>query len=166
MMDVPAAKRLKVDELPSSSHKRDEGAASQMFYFSLERLEDFNQPFPSYRQPVEIGHFSVNSDRKMLRSKSQLKFYSAPKKLNLPLSAGFDSYVGKKDSRAEGIKLLLEWITHNSQCFRPQTATTPNNGKGATNHLPAQQHKSERYVASGCACSVVVAVATVESMSY
>lgn len=151
-MDVPAVKRLRVDELPSSSHKRDNGAASHMLHFSLERLEDFNQPFPSYRQPVEIGHFSVNSDRKMVRNKSQLKYYSAPKKLSLPLSAGFDTYVNKKDTRAEGIKLLLEWITHNSQCFRPQTATTPNSNKGATNHLPAtQQHKSERY-AYGVAC--------------
>jgi len=140
-------KRLRVDELSSSNHKRDDVAtASHMLYFSLERLEDFNQPFPSYRQPMEIGHFSVNNDRKMLRNKSQLKFYSAPKKLNLPLSAGFDSFVSKKDTRAEGIKLLLEWITHNSQCFRPQTATTPNNSKGATNHLPTQQQKPERYV--------------------
>jgi len=115
-MEPPAAKRLHLDEL--SSQKRDRSAD---IHFSFERLEDFNQPFPSYRQPVEIGYFSIDSERKMLRNKSQLKYYSAPKKLNLSLSSGYDSCINKKDSREEGIKLLLEWITYNAQCFKPQS---------------------------------------------
>lgn len=130
-MDVSAAKRLRLDEL--SSQKRDNSADT---FFSLERLEDFNQPFPSYRQPVEIGHFSIDGDRKMTRNKTQLKYYSAPKKLNLPLSSGYESCVAKKDHRAEGIKLLLEWITFNAQCFQPQS---PSGNKELVKH---QQQKA------------------------
>ena len=124
------AKRLRLDNL--STEQRDDSAELR---FSLERLEDFNQPFPSYRQPVEIGCFSVDGDRKMLRNKSQLKYYSAPKKLNLLLSAGYESFVAKKDSKKEGIKLLLEWITYNAQCFQPQS---PSGNKELTKH---QQQK-------------------------
>lgn len=127
-MDAPAAKRLRIDE----PKKRDNGAE---LHFTLERLEDFNQPFPSYRQPLEIGYFSVDTDRKLLRNKSQLKYYSAPKKLQLPLSSGYESCVAKKDSREEGIKLLLEWITYNAQCFQPQS---PSGSKELMKH---QQHK-------------------------
>ena len=115
-MEAPAAKRLRVDDAPAK--KRDDSAE---LYFALERLEDFNQPFPSYRQPVEIGYFSVDGDRKLLRNRSQLKYYSAPKKLHLPLSLGYESCVAKKDANKEGIQLLLEWITYNAQCFQPQS---------------------------------------------
>ena len=127
------AKRLRLDE--PSSQQRDDSAELR---FSLERLEDFNQPFPNYRQPVEIGCFSVDGDRKMLRNKSQLKYYSAPKKLNLPLSAGYESFVAKKDAKEEGIKLLLEWITYNAQCFQPQS---PSGSKD----LMKQQKTTDRW---------------------
>lgn len=130
-MNASAAKRLRIDDL--SSQKRDDSAGLN---FSLERLEDFNKPFPSYRQPVEIGCFSIDGDRKLLRNKSQLKYYSAPKKLNLPLSSGYESCIDKKDSREEGIVLLLEWITYNSQCFQPQSPSASN--KDLMKH---QQHK-------------------------
>lgn len=129
-MDAPAPKRLRVDELSSQK-----GNDNSELSFSLERLEDFNQPFPSYRQPVEIGYFSVDGDRKMLRNKSQLKYYSAPKKLNLALSSGYESRVAKKDAREEGIDLLLEWITYNAQCFQPQS---PSGNKETIKH---QQQK-------------------------
>ncbi|XP_028842189.1 decapping and exoribonuclease protein [Denticeps clupeoides] len=79
------------------------------------RRQLYDRHFPVYKQPVEVGHFSLDSGRNFFSDARQLRYYAAPRR-----SPGFDLRDGYRDrfvKRDDGVKErldhVLRWILAN-----------------------------------------------------
>lgn len=104
--------------------------------FPIRSLEDFYKDCPTYRLPVEIGSFSIDSQGKQLLDRSQLRFFSPPPpptpRLNFDLRLGYDKYVPSPQSvPAEKLIPILRWVASNGDCFRPKPFSPKSPNKGA-----------------------------------
>ena len=149
----PPAKRYKsLDGDAVSAEKRD-GVASNPIRkaeFPVSHLEDFYKPCPSYRLPMEVGAFSLNSEGSLVLDRSQLKYYTPPSRLNFDLKVGFDSFVPKKENvPANKLNPILSWINSNGDCFRPRSQPkSPDVVAPAKNVNGNAAENAERYVSS------------------
>ncbi|XP_064609120.1 decapping and exoribonuclease protein-like [Liolophura sinensis] len=88
--------------------------------FSLRQIQSSRSHFPYYRQPREIGFFSLDIQRKFYDDKSQLKFYIAPSNaasVNFNLREGYKDLIKKDESVKEFIDDLLRWVLVHKQLF-------------------------------------------------
>ncbi|XP_069762085.1 decapping and exoribonuclease protein [Narcine bancroftii] len=80
----------------------------------------YDLKFPDYRQPVEIGCFSLDSHRCLFNDNRQLRYCNIPsnKKLNFDLRDGFkDRYIKRNDDVKEKLDNILRWILLNKHKF-------------------------------------------------
>ncbi|KAK9767201.1 decapping endonuclease targeting mRNA [Basidiobolus ranarum] len=79
--------------------------------FPIFPIERFNDKPAQFRQPVEIGSFSYDSERNTRMDDSELKYYYPPE-LNSSLSENYEKYIERDQSVPEHIDALLECLTH------------------------------------------------------
>lgn len=84
----------------------------------------YDRDFPVYKQPVEIGHFSLDSKRNFWSDARQLRYYAEPEKCpNFNLRDGYhDRFVKRDDSIKEKLDHILRWILANRRKLQPKDA--------------------------------------------
>ncbi|XP_017540602.1 decapping and exoribonuclease protein [Pygocentrus nattereri] len=124
----------------SYQHKRDrdaEGCASKRFrpggqtFCSVPqslstRRQLYERDFPVYKQPVEVGCFSLDSERNFFSDSRQLRYYSDPgksPKLNLR-DGHHDRFIKRDESVKERLDHLLRWILENRVKLHSRNAAT------------------------------------------
>ncbi len=87
--------------------------------FQLSPATRFNEKFPHFREPAEIGCFCQDAERKFQADKSQLKYYCQPResKINFNLREGYGTFIKKDENVKEFIDDLLRWIDLNRSKF-------------------------------------------------
>ncbi|XP_061079901.1 decapping and exoribonuclease protein-like isoform X1 [Conger conger] len=79
------------------------------------RRQLYERDFPLYKQPVEVGCFSLDSERKFYNDDRQLRYYVEPEKSpHFKLSDGYpERYMRRNEGVKEGIDHILRWILAN-----------------------------------------------------
>ncbi|XP_046873311.1 decapping and exoribonuclease protein [Hypomesus transpacificus] len=79
------------------------------------RRQLYERDFPLYKQPVELGHFSLDSQRRFFNDARQLRYYKEPEKSpNFDLRDGYkDRFVKRDDGVKEKLDHILKWILLN-----------------------------------------------------
>ncbi|KAH3861118.1 decapping and exoribonuclease protein-like [Dreissena polymorpha] len=88
--------------------------------FLTKDFRQFDLKFPHFRQPEEIGYFSLDINREFSISKQQLKYFIKPSDLNnvcFDLKKRYSDMVKKDESKSEKIDNLLKWINGNRDKF-------------------------------------------------
>ncbi|XP_010895700.2 decapping and exoribonuclease protein isoform X2 [Esox lucius] len=76
----------------------------------------YERDFPLYKQPVEVGHFSLDSERRFFNDDRQLRYYVEPEKScpNFNLRDGYrDRFIKRDDGVKEKLDHILRWILAN-----------------------------------------------------
>ncbi|XP_052761789.1 decapping and exoribonuclease protein-like [Mya arenaria] len=109
--DGSANRRLK--EIRSDSFLKMAG-------FRVGDKRSFDKEFPHFREPVEIGHFSLDISRTFHCDKSQLKYFIKPKdfkNVRFDLTKGYSEMIKKDETKTERINDILRWILRNKETF-------------------------------------------------
>lgn len=101
--------------------RNDRATKPKMSEMPVEPIRQFDRPAcPNYKQPTEVGCFSLDIHRTVHLDRRGLRTYSPPdKSMGLDLSAGYNEYV-EKEGR-EYLDHILTWITHNKRQFQRYT---------------------------------------------
>lgn len=108
-------------------HKLDSAPNSWQNSFGQQRLstrkEHYERDFPVYKQPVEVGSFSLDSQRRFFNDSRQMKYYVEPDRSpRFDLRDGYrDRYVKRDESVKERLDHLLRWLLEN----RPAVSSRP-----------------------------------------
>lgn len=116
------SKRSRDSDDNTFRNERIKRADSELRRLSLETRNHrhFDINFPFFRQPVEIGSFSLDINRKFENTRQQLKYYVNPRdpgNVNFDLRKGYDTMVRKDESNKEYINDILRWIMKNEEKF-------------------------------------------------
>nr|XP_046270460.1 decapping and exoribonuclease protein [Scatophagus argus] len=79
------------------------------------RKELYERDFPVYKQPVEVGCFSLDSERRFFNDSRQMRYYVEPdRNPNFDLKDGYkDRFIKRNESVVERLDLMLRWILAN-----------------------------------------------------
>lgn len=90
------------------------------------RRELYERDFPVYKQPVEIGCFSLDGERRFFNDSRQIRYYVEPdKNPNFDLRDGYkDRFVKRDDSVKEKLDHILRWIVANRSKLKSRDTTT------------------------------------------
>ncbi|XP_071329817.1 decapping and exoribonuclease protein [Trachinotus anak] len=79
------------------------------------RRELYERDFPLYKQPVEVGCFSLDNERRFFNDSRQMRYYVEPdRNPNFDLRDGYkDRFVKRDDSVLEKLDHILRWIVAN-----------------------------------------------------
>ncbi|KAL6102895.1 dxo [Pungitius sinensis] len=79
------------------------------------RKELYERDFPVYKQPVEIGCFSLDSERRFFNDGRQMRYYVEPERNpNFDLRDGYkDRYIKRDANVKEKLDHILRWILAN-----------------------------------------------------
>ncbi|XP_037648216.1 decapping and exoribonuclease protein [Sebastes umbrosus] len=93
------------------------------------RRELYERDFPVYKQPVEVGCFSLDSERRFFNDSRQLRYYVEPDKHpNFDLKDGYkDRYIKNQANGKEKLDHMLRWILANRSKVSSR-ATTASSG--------------------------------------
>ncbi|CAJ1074982.1 decapping and exoribonuclease protein [Xyrichtys novacula] len=88
------------------------------------RRELYERDFPVYKQPVEVGSFSLDSRRRFFNDARQLRYYVEPdKEPNFDLRDGYkDRFIKRDDSVKEKLDHILRWILANRSKLSSKSA--------------------------------------------
>ncbi|XP_006791528.1 decapping and exoribonuclease protein [Neolamprologus brichardi] len=88
------------------------------------RRELYERDFPVYKQPVEVGCFSLDSERRFFNDSRQMRYYVEPdKNPNFNLRDGYrDRFIKRDDSVKERLDHILRWIVANKSKINPTGA--------------------------------------------
>ena len=87
----------------------------------------YEREFPVYKQPVEVGFFSLDLKRNFFNDSRQLRYYVDPgRNPQLNLRDGYrDRYVKRNDGVKEKLDHILRWILENRAKLSSETAASP-----------------------------------------
>lgn len=79
------------------------------------RKDNYERDFPVYKMPVEVGCFSLDSQRRFFNDSRQLRYYVEPDRHpNFDLRDGYrDRFTKRDDSVKERLDHMLRWILSN-----------------------------------------------------
>ncbi|XP_061555946.1 decapping and exoribonuclease protein-like isoform X2 [Phycodurus eques] len=79
------------------------------------RRELYERHFPLYKQPVEVGSFSLDSRRRFFNDSRQMRYYAKPEKSpHFDLNDGYrDRYIKRDENVKEKLDHILRWILAN-----------------------------------------------------
>ncbi|MCJ8739273.1 hypothetical protein PDJAM_G00045280 [Pangasius djambal] len=94
------------------------------------RAQLYERVFPQYRQPVEVGVFSLDSERAFFNDSRQLRYYVDPgNKPSFNLRDGYrDRFIKRDDGVKERLDHILRWIVAN----RPKLHSTHTSSSSCT----------------------------------
>lgn len=89
------------------------------------RREQYERDFPLYKQPVEVGCFSLDSERRFFNDSRQMRYYIEPdRNPNFDLKDGYkDRYIKRDESVKEKLDHILRWILANRSKLGSTEAT-------------------------------------------
>lgn len=89
------------------------------------RRELYERDFPVYKQPVEVGCFSLDSERRFFNDSRQLRYYTEPdRNPNFDLKDGYkDRYVKRDENVKEKLDHILRWILANRSKISSKATT-------------------------------------------
>ncbi|XP_068674928.1 decapping and exoribonuclease protein-like [Montipora foliosa] len=85
--------------------------------FTVSPIEAFRGELPFYRQPTEVGCFSLDDKRSFHDDNRQLRLFSPPHNINFDLRAGYKDFVKRDDGEKEGLEHLLQWTNRHKEKF-------------------------------------------------
>lgn len=90
------------------------------------RRELYERDFPVYKQPVEVGCFSLDSERRFFNDSRQMRYYVEPdRNPNFDLRDGYkDRFIKRDDSVKEKLDHILRWIVANRSKLNSRAATS------------------------------------------
>lgn len=112
-------------------HQQDqsESTAGQSTLSSLStRKELYEKDFPVYKQPVEVGCFSLDSERRFFSDSRQIRYYVEPdRNPNFNLRDGYkDRFAKRDDSVKEKLDHILRWVIANRSKLKSKgTSASP-----------------------------------------
>lgn len=80
----------------------------------------YDRAFPNLREPVEVGRFSLDGNRKFRHDSSQLRSFLPPDNWDrcaFNLRDGYRDMIKRDESKKEYLNDLLRWIMLNKQKF-------------------------------------------------
>ena len=80
----------------------------------------YSSKFPFYREPSEIGCFSLDSKRQFHHNNSQLRYCVLPDNLDrvqFDLNQGYAECIKRDETVKDYIDDMLRWISHNKHKF-------------------------------------------------
>uniref|UniRef100_H3C3F3 Decapping nuclease n=1 Tax=Tetraodon nigroviridis TaxID=99883 RepID=H3C3F3_TETNG len=92
------------------------------------RRERYEREFPEYKQPVEVGSFSLDSEQRFFNDRRKLRYYVEPDANPMfDLKDGYrDRYKKRDESVKERLDNLLRWVLENrSAVSSDQTMASP-----------------------------------------
>ncbi|XP_029014957.1 decapping and exoribonuclease protein [Betta splendens] len=94
------------------------------------RRELYERDFPVYKQPVEVGCFSLDSGRRFFNDSRQMRYYVEPdRNPNFDLRDGYtDRFTKRDDSVKEKLDHILRWIVVNRSKLNSRSTTTSSCG--------------------------------------
>lgn len=89
------------------------------------RRQLYERNFPLYKQPVEVGFFSLDSHRNFFNDQRQLRYYVEPRKSpGFNLRDGYtDRFVKRDDGVKEKLDHVLKWILANRDKIQTRDQT-------------------------------------------
>ena len=89
------------------------------------RRELYERDFPVYKQPVEVGCFSLDGERRFFNDDRQIRYYEEPERSpNFDLRDGYkDRFIKRDDSVKEKLDHILRWIVANRTKCIPSATT-------------------------------------------
>eukprot|EP00794_Sanderia_malayensis_P008806 gene8806-9747_t len=100
--------------------------------FNLLPIEKFDNSFPYYREPFEIGAFSIDDNRQFHNNRSKLRMYNPPltNTLNYDLKIGYKEFKARDDTKPEKLDHLLKWVhLHRDKFCIPGQSNEPSHLK-------------------------------------
>lgn len=90
----------------------------------------YERNFPLYKQPVEVGFFSLDSHRNFFNDQRQLRYYVEPRKSpDFNLRDGYTNrFVKRDDGVKEKLDHLLKWILANRDKIKTRDQTSSSSG--------------------------------------
>lgn len=85
--------------------------------FTVSPIEAFRGRLPFYRQPAEVGCFSLDINRGFHDDKRQLRYFSPPHNIDFDLRAGYKEFVKRNEDEKEGLGHLLQWTERHMEKF-------------------------------------------------
>ena len=85
--------------------------------FTVSPIEAFRGRLPFYRQPAEVGCFSLDNSRGFHDDKRQLRYFSPPHNIDFDLRAGYKEFVKRNEDEKEGLEHLLQWTDRHREKF-------------------------------------------------
>jgi len=106
------------DYCPTANKKRIEP-------FDVWPVSRFDQEFPHFRFPSEVGSFSLDASRSFVDNRSQLRVYSPPSDRNVAwdLSNGYNVFIQRDENKREYIDHLLQWIRLHRHSKSPSSSS-------------------------------------------
>ncbi|XP_069558870.1 decapping and exoribonuclease protein [Brachyistius frenatus] len=88
------------------------------------RRELYERDFPLYKQPVEVGCFSLDSERKFFNDSRQMRYYVEPdQNPSFDLSDGYkDRFIKRDESVKEKLDHILRWVVANRSKLNSRAA--------------------------------------------
>lgn len=111
---------------PTNHHQRQSGSSAPLSSQALStRRELFERDFPLYKQPVEVGCFSLDSQRRFFNDSRQLRYYVEPdKNPHFDLRDGYkDRYIKRDENVKEKLDHILRWIVANRSKLKSRETT-------------------------------------------
>ncbi len=86
---------------------------------------NFDKKFPFFRQPVEIGSFSIDAERCFTDGRERLRKYREPGSRNFQfnLRDGYKSFEARDETKKEYIDNILRWVLLHKDKFRAKQPT-------------------------------------------
>ncbi|XP_034045338.1 decapping and exoribonuclease protein isoform X2 [Thalassophryne amazonica] len=90
------------------------------------RRELYERNFPVYKQPVEVGCFSLDSRRRFFSDRRQMRYFVEPeRKPNFDLRDGYrDRFIKRDEDQKERLDHMLRWISANRSKVKSRVATS------------------------------------------
>lgn len=85
--------------------------------FSVLPIDKFEGECPYFRQPKQVGYFSLNEDRLFLDDDSRLRFYMPPELVDFDLRVGYKEFIRRDEDKNERLDDMLRWIKKHPEVF-------------------------------------------------
>ena len=131
------SKRARTEASSTSSTARHEQSNLQ-----VSPISRFRGDLPFFRQPAELGHFSLDSERNFHDDNRQLRRFRPPHTIDFDLSVGYKDFVARDEEKKERLDHLLMWIQAHKGKFEiahrepKQKAVAEENGHAALASSP------------------------------
>ena len=77
--------------------------------------------FPFFKQPREVGFYSLDKDRKLHHDARLRKFFFPPppdEEISFNLGFGYEEFIRRDDDVKERLDNILTWLVKNKQMFQ------------------------------------------------
>lgn len=95
---------------PKDERVRTHTTGNEVRTLNVTPISLFRGNYPFFRQPAELGHFSLDSERNFHDDSRQLRLFQPPHKIDFDLSVGYNEFVARNEEKKERLDHLLTWI--------------------------------------------------------